>query len=147
MARLLTLLLLYHGAYGVGRYVSLEKIVETTRDSYYDTLRRSSAGWHEGAHDPWPWLEYFLGIIVGAYARFEERVGVLGGRGAKLEAIEQFVRAVPQGAEFRVADVRRNAAGAGDSHISKVLSRLRDEGLIAPLGRGRGARWKRLPGG
>ncbi len=57
------------------------------------------------------------------------------------------MRGVPEDAEFRVADVRRNAAGAGDSHISKVLSRLHDERLITFLARGRGARWKRLPGG
>ena len=143
MARLLTLLLLYRAGYGVGRYVSVEKLIETSRESYYETLRRSSGGWHEGAHDPWPWLEYFLGVMVAVYDAFEERVAVAGGRGAKTEAIEGYVRSLPAGAEFRVADVRRNAAGAGDSHISKILARLRDEGLIAPEGRGRGARWRR----
>jgi Fic family protein len=144
MARLLTLLLLYQAGYGVGRYVSLEKLVEGTKDSYYETLRGSSVGWHQGAHDPWPWLRYFLGILVGAYAQLEDRVGTLGGRGAKLEAIEAFVRNVPVGATFRVSDVRQRAAGAGDSHVSKVLARLRDQGLIVARGRGQGAHWERL---
>jgi len=145
IARLLSLLMLYRAGYGVGRYVSIEKIVEETKETYYDTLRRSSTGWHQGRHDPWPWLDYLLGILVGAYTRFEESVGLLGGRGSKSEAIEQFVRAVPEGAEFRISDVRRNAAGAGDSHISKVLARLRDQGLIEARGIGRGAHWQRLP--
>ena len=68
MARLLTLLLLYQSGYEVGRYISLEQIVERTKESYYDTLYRSSAGWHDGHHDLMPWTEYLLGVVVlGAY--------------------------------------------------------------------------------
>jgi hypothetical protein len=125
--------------------VSLERLIETTNGGYYETLRRSSHRWHEGEHDVWPWLEYLLGVIQAAYAELEERVGVLAGRGAKAEAIEGFVRAIPAGAEFTVGDVRRHGAGSSDSYISKVLTRLRDTGLIAAVGRGRGAHWRRLP--
>ena len=58
MARLLTVLLLYRHDYEVGRYVSLERLIEQTKDSYYDTLYRSSRGWHESAHDPMPWVAF-----------------------------------------------------------------------------------------
>lgn len=143
MSRLLTLLLLYRAGYGVGRYVSLERVVEQSRDAYYGALRASSEGWHTGVHDPWPWMGYLLGTVVAAYGTFEERVGVLGARGAKTEAIEEFVASLPPGHVFRVADVRRIAGGASDSHISKVLSGLRERGLISPRGRGRGASWER----
>ncbi len=34
---------------------------------------------------------------------------------------------------------------ASDSYIDKTLAKLRDEGLIEPIGTGRGARWRRLP--
>lgn len=54
MARLITLWLLYQAGYEVGRYISLEQIVERTKESYYDTLYRSSVGWHEGRHDLMP---------------------------------------------------------------------------------------------
>lgn len=141
MARLLTLLLLYRCDYGVGRYISIEKAIEETRETYYDALRASSAGWHDGRHDPWPWLEYFLGILVAVYARFEERVDTFGGRGAKTDAIERFVAGVPAGRTFRVEQVREVAGGASDSHISKVLARLREDGVIESRGRGRGAHW------
>jgi len=148
MSRLLTLLMLYRAGYGVGRYVSVERIIEQTKDSYYAALRASSDGWHTGEHDPWPWLGYFLGTLVAAYGEFELRVGMLGARGAKTEAIAEFVASLPAGHVFRVADVRRIAGGASDSHISKVLAGLRARGLIEPRGRGRGAAWERsdLPG-
>ena len=61
MARLLSLLLLYQAGFEVGRYISLEMLVERSKESYYDTLQQSSQGWHEGKHTLLPWTEYFLG--------------------------------------------------------------------------------------
>ncbi len=144
VARLLTLLALYQDGYSVGRYVSLERLVIETRGSYYDSLQAAGHGWHEGQHDIWSWLEYLLGVIVAAYGEFERRVGgVSGGRGAKTAAIEHFVRdGIVE--EFTIADVREAALGASDSMIAKVLARLRDEGVIASLGTGRSARWRRV---
>ena len=53
-ARLLTLQLLYRAGYDVGRYISPERIFEESKESYYETLEASSAGWHESAHDVAP---------------------------------------------------------------------------------------------
>jgi len=144
MARLLTLLLLYQSGYGVGRYVSLERLVNEAKEGYYDSLRAAGVGWHEGQHTIWPWLEYLLGILIAAYREFEDRVGLLGdSRGAKTAAIERFVGERISD-EFTIADVRDTSFGASDSLIGKVLARLRDEGLIEPLGTGRSAKWRRL---
>ena len=67
VARLLGLLALYHFGYDVGRYVSLERLIEETREEYYENLRLSSVGWHEGKHDLGPWLNYFLVIVRRGY--------------------------------------------------------------------------------
>jgi Fic family protein len=75
VARLLSLLALYHAGYDVGRYISLERLIEETRQEYYDTLFRSSQGWHEGKHDPGPWLNYFLVIVRRAYLELLEKAG------------------------------------------------------------------------
>lgn len=143
MGRLLTLLLLYQAGYEVGRYVSLERLVQDSSDTYYEALRAAGIGWHTGEHDVTPWLEYFLGIVAAAYKEFESRVGIVAGRGSKREAIRQFVRQ-SIAAEFTVADVRRAAPAASQSYISKTLATMRDEGLIEPVGAGTNARWRRL---
>ncbi len=144
MARLLTLLALYQDGYTAGRYVSLERLVIETRASYYDSLQAAGRGWYEDQHDIWLWLEYLLGVILAAYREFELCVGsVSGGRGAKTAAIEHFVQeGIAE--EFTIADVRNAALGASDSMIAKVLARLRDVGIIASLGTGRSARWRRV---
>ena len=143
MARLLTLLLLYQSGYSVGRYVSLERLINDAREGYYSSLQAAGIGWHSDQHTIWPWLEYFLGILLAAYREFENRVGLLtDGRGAKTASIERFVRDRLSD-EFTIADVREASLGASDSLIGKVLARLRDEGVIEPLGTGRSARWRR----
>ena len=143
IARLLTLLLLYQSGYGVGRYVSLERLVNDAKEGYYDSLQAAGVGWHDDQHTIWPWLEYLLGILVAAYREFEDRVGLLAdGRGAKTAAIERFIRERLSD-EFTIGDVRDASLGASDSLIGKVLARLRDEGVIEPLGTGRSAKWRR----
>jgi hypothetical protein len=65
------------------------------------------------------------------------------GRGSKREAIRQFVRQSIAD-EFTVADVRRAAAAASQSYLSKTLAKMRDEGLIEPIGAGKSAHWRRI---
>ena len=89
VARLLSLLLLYHFDYRVGRYISLERIVEESRDTYYESLERSSRGWHEDAHDVHPWLGYFWGVLLRTYGEFEQRVETL--QGSKTEQVRAAV--------------------------------------------------------
>jgi Fic family protein len=71
ISRLLTLLALYQHGYEVGRYVSLERLIEESRGEYYDVLHRSSEGWHEGRHDLVPWLSFFLAILKRAYRELD----------------------------------------------------------------------------
>src|SRR5204862_856392 len=75
VARLLALLALYQREHEVGRYISLERVVEEDKDGYYESLRHSSKGWHEGRHDLFPWLNYFLAVVRRAYREFEHRAG------------------------------------------------------------------------
>lgn len=140
MSRLLTLLLLYQAGYEVGRYVSLEQIVERTKESYYSVLRQSSEGWHDGKHNLLPWWEYLLGILVRAYAEFEERVGVMTtGRGAKRDMVFDAVAHLPQ--RFHYADVERACPGVSRPTINRALAELRREGRIRCTKPGRDALW------
>lgn len=143
MSRLLTLLLLYQGGYEVGRFISLEKLTERSKETYYEALQASTTGWHEGHHDPGPWVNYFLGILIGAYAEFEARTGALGARGSKTEAVKTLVRSAPSD-EFTINDIRE-ATGrtVSDVMIRKVLKELKGDGAINVVGRGPAARYRR----
>lgn len=141
-ARLLTLLLLYHFDYQVGRYISLERIFEESKESYYETLEISSQGWHQGKHDLMPWMTYFWGVILRAYKEFEGRVGTLThGKGNKAHHIANTIKAMV--GPFSISDIERACPFVSRDTIRLVLRTLRDEGVITPQGKGRSAKWIR----
>jgi Fic family protein len=143
MSRLITLWLLYIVGHDVGRYISIEKLIDSSRETYYEALRLSTEGWHDSEHDLTPWTGYFLGILIAAYGEFESRTSTLVGHGSKKALITTFIDSLPTDT-FTVSAVRENAPGVSDAHISKVLAELKQAGIIEPLGTGRGARWRRL---
>lgn len=146
LARLLTLLLLYQSDYAVGRYISLERIFEESKESYYETLETSSQGWHAGKHDVLPWLNYFWGSLLRAYKEFEERVGTIErGRGAKGERVRNEIlkRTTP----FSISDIENDCPGVSRDMVRLVLRAMKEEGVIAPMGKGRSAKWQRTASG
>ncbi len=143
LSRILNLMLLYQSGYDVGRYISLEKVIEDSKETYYEALEASSEGWHEGRHDLVPWLQYSHGVLIAAYVEFEQRVGKMGtGRGAKREMVIDCIRHLP--ATFRYADVERACPGVSRPTIVRVLGELRDKGEIRCVKGGRDAMWERM---
>jgi len=144
MARLLSLLLLYQAGYEVGRYISLEGVIEQTKEGYYDSLYASSQGWHEGQHSLVPWWEYFVGVmLVKAYRDFEDRVGVTSARrGAKRDMIRDAVKRLPK--QFRYADLERALPAVSRPTIARALRELRAEGAVRCVKPGRDATWEKL---
>jgi Fic family protein len=143
MARLLTLQLLYHYDYAVGRFISLERIFEESKEGYYDTLEASSQGWHDVAHDIAPWLDYFWGVLLRAYKEFEERVGTIErGRGAKGDRVRTEI--LKRNLPFSISEIEGVCPGVSRDMVRLVLRAMKREGLIAPTGKGRGAKWVNL---
>ena len=143
MSRLSTSLLLYHAGYEVGRYVSWEKVINDSRESYYEALARSTVGWHEGTHDLTPWLDYFFGVLIVSYRDFEARLETVATKGSKAEAVRRFVR-TNVSETFSISDIREVVPNVSDVYIGQILRQLRDEDVIELQGTGQGARWRRL---
>jgi Fic family protein len=142
VSRLMLLNQCYHLGYEVGRYISIERLIEQNKERYYETLEQSSHRWHEGKHDPWPYINYLLFILKDAYKEFEESVGqIRSPRGAKTEMIESAVSSFDR--EFTVSDLERACPGTSRDMIRRVLRDLQKGGKVECLGRGPGAPWKR----
>jgi Fic family protein len=143
ISRLLLLLQLYQFGYEVGRYISLERLIEENKGRYYETLEQSSHRWREGNHDPWPYINYILFILKTAYGEFEERVGrTPSPKGAKADEV---IRAVQrQTGEFRLSNIERACPGVGREWIRRILGEMKERGEVAVEGRGPAARWRCL---
>lgn len=145
LGRLLALLLLYQAGYEVGRYISLERIVEESKETYYDALHKSSQGWHTPEHDLRPWWEYFLGTLTAAYKEFEARVGTLtSARGAKRQMVQNAVRRLQQ--RFAINELQRACPGVSYPTLQRALGDLRKQKVVRCVGRGPDAQWERIEG-
>ena len=143
VGRLLTLLLLYQCGYGVGRYIGLERVVEQSKETYYEALYRSSQGWHEGRHDLRPWVEYFLGVLIAAYNDFEARVGTISSaKGAKRVLVKNAVDHLPP--RFTIGELAQVCKGISRKTLARALRDLREEGAVRSLGRGPDAQWEKM---
>lgn len=141
VSRLLLLLQLYHLGYEVGRYISLERLIEENKERYYETLKLSSQGWHEGKHEPWHYINFVLFIIKEAYKEFEDRASLIKEpKGAKTELIEAAIRSLKSG--FTVSDLEKSCPTVSRDMIRRVLHDLKKTRKVACLGRGPGATWR-----
>ncbi len=140
VSRLLTTLLLKEHGFDVGRYISLERLVEEDKVEYYRVLAQCSKGWSEGDNEILPWWNHFLGILRHAYQNFERQVESADARPAKSDLVRQTI--LGQIESFTLADLAAQLPAASRQLIKKVLSKMKDEGLVRLKGKGRGARWE-----
>lgn len=138
MSRLLTLLLLYQNGYEVGKYVSIEKRIETTKDVYYDMLEKADYGWHKEENDATPFIRYMLKVVLACYMEFEERVGLVGKVGVRSSAYD-VVKTYVSGkvGKFTSAEVIASCPSFGRSAVLAAIKRLVEEKEIIKIGTGR----------
>ena len=142
VSRLLLLLQLYQLGFEVGRYVSLEKLVERNKERYYETLEESSQGWHAGKHDPWPYINFVLFVLKSAYKDFEARAALTKEtRGAKTAMVEMAIERLS--GDFTLLELERACPNVSREMIRKVMQRLAKDGRVASGGRGPGATWRK----
>lgn len=136
MSRLLTLLLLYQHDYIVGKYISLEKLIEKTKDSYYEVLQKSSIGWTEDENDYEPFVKYMLGIITAAYRDFFERAKMVEEKKVpKPDRIEELIK--NHVGTITKSEIIENTPGISQTTIQRTLTELVKKEKIIKIGGGR----------
>ena len=144
MSRLLTLLLLYQNGFEVGKYISVEKEIERTKDVYYDVLEGADSGWHEEKNDYTPFIRYMLQVVLSCYVEFEERVGLMQESGARSTAYDVVkAYATSKVGKFSSAEAIAGCPSAGRSSVLSALKKLTDEGYLTRLKSGRNVAYVR----
>lgn len=136
MSRLLTLLLLYKAGYIVGKYISIEKVIETSKDTYYEALQSSSQDWHEEKNDYAHFVRYMLGVILSAYREFAERVKVLTTSGmSKPDRIREIIKDTL--GKITKTEIMHKCPDISQVTIQRTLNELVKNGNIIKIGGGR----------
>ena len=136
MSRLLTLLLLYRSGYLAGKYISIEKIIEDTKETYYETLEECSIHWLKGKNKILPFVKYFLEVLIKAYRDFEERVKLISNKNLSKP---QRIRALFDDnlGKLSKQDILNRLPDTSLSTVEASLSALQKEGFIAKIGAGK----------
>lgn len=136
MSRLLTLLLLYKAGYIVGKYISIEKVIETSKDTYYEALQSSSQNWHEEKNNYAHFVRYMLGVILSAYREFSERVKVLTTSGmSKPDRIREIIKDTL--GKITKTEIMHKCPDISQVTIQRTLNELVKNGNIIKIGGGR----------
>ena len=135
MSRLLTLLLLYRAGYNVGKYISIEKLIERTKGAYYDELQESSANWHEEENDYIPFVTYQLGVILAAYREFSDRVKVVTESTRKPNRVRDIIRG--HLGKITKAEIMAQCPDVSQTTIQRALNDLVKSGEVIKIGGGR----------
>ena len=136
LSRLLSLLLLYRSGYLVGKYISIEKIIEDTKETYYEVLEESSILWHKGKNKILPFVKYFLEVLLKAYRDFEDRVNLMSNK--HLSKPER-IRVLFEGTLKRLSkqDILDQLPDTSVSTVESTLSMLLKEGFLIKEGAGK----------
>ncbi len=136
MSRLLTLLLLYRSGYTAGKYISMEMLIEKSKETYYEALKESSALWHENQNNYLPFVRYYLGVMLKCYNELQDRIEHL--RHQKLSKHDR-VKAVFEKrlGVIRKADIANLCPDISETTIERSLRLLLDDGFIQKTGKGR----------
>ena len=136
MSRLLTLLLLYRAGYLVGKYISIEKLIADSKETYYEALQASSADWHTGENDYAPFVRYLLGVLLAAYREFAGRTALLtNGKLKKTERVREILRA--HIGTMTKAEISALCPDISEITIERALAELKNAGDILKIGGGR----------
>ncbi|HBM14755.1 MAG TPA: Fic family protein [Lentisphaeria bacterium] len=141
ISRLLLLEELYRFGIEAGRFVSLEKIIEETKEQYYETLEISSKGWHESNHDPWPYINYVLFILKELYKSFESKfINLKSAKGTKTDSVIKAIKSFNK--SFSIRELEFKCPGISREMLRKVLKDLKKDNIVSCEGRGIVAVWK-----
>lgn len=136
MSRLLALLLLYRAGYIVGKYISIEKMIEESKETYYEALQNSSVDWHEEKNDYIPFVQYTLGVVVAAYREFSSRVKLLTmSNRSKPERIRELIKDTL--GKITKTEIMEKCPDISQVTIQRALNELVTSGEILKIGGGR----------
>lgn len=136
MSRLLIVLLLERAGYIVGKYISIEQLIENTKAEYYKSLQQSSENWNGNKNDYEPFVRYMLGIIIAAYKDFSSKVSLLTTAGmSKPDRVKEIIRTTS--GPITKSEILEKCPNISQITVQRALVDLTKSGVIKKIGGGR----------
>ena len=134
--------LLNRSGYSINRYVSLERVTETKRDTVRPLLGQMTGKQDLADDDLAKWWGCWLEVVLLAYRDLSSRAAALSGRrGVKTELVLAWIDAASD--DFSIREIQQQTPECGIELIRKIIKEQKNAGMIQCLGRGPNARWRK----
>lgn len=145
LSRALTNLLLLRAGYSYVPYVSLDEIIEETKDKYYLSLHEAQEHHKTANEDISSWLNYFLDSMLEQAKRAIDIMGEAQPEKLLSEKQANILNLFSDEGALAVSDINRKLKGKMPMvSIKQALSRLASLKLIEKIGQGRATRYRKL---
>ena len=143
IANIIMYALLYN-EFTVFKYISFFKYFSKYRERWEIAVTQASYNWQSGYAQTDQLSRILVEVILESYRDIDEFLHeyVFEQKLNKTDNIENTVLKGPE--VFSKKDIRKLHPTTSEATIDRTLKRLKDEGIIRPLGRGRSAKWIRL---
>ena len=133
MSRLLTLLLLYKSGFDIGRFISIENMINENKGEYYRTLQESSVDWQDNKNNYEPFIIYMIQILYECYIKLDENVfSQIDKKISKSQRIETLLLNAFVPVSKR--KIKEQLPDISEELIEIVLAKLVKEGKINKIG-------------
>jgi len=142
MSRILSLLLLYKAGFDAGKYISFEEQINKRKGMYYESLKRSSDGWHENNNNYFYFVGNFLMNLLCCYQELDKRFSTVNSKKInKTSRIESTVlnSLIP----ISKKEICNILPDVSPTTVELVLSKMLKDGLIVKLGASYSTRYYR----
>lgn len=132
MSRLLTNLLLYQEGFDVCAYVSIEAVINQTKDDYYASLERSGEGWFDNQSDYMPFIDYMIWVLFLAFKEFDRRVALCIGKDDKANRIERLLSNVTL--PISKKEVCAFMPDVSETYVELIIGKMVKDGRLRRVG-------------
>ena len=113
-------------------------------DDYENSLKDASFNWKEGYAQPIVFVDFILNLSLVAYKKTDELIKnyEFDRRMNKSENLENSI--LNMGSIFSKEELRELYPYISESTINRSLIKMKEAGVIKPIGKGRSAKWMKL---
>ena len=140
---LLIYYLLFQNKIKVFQYQSFFELLLKYNDEFQKEVKNASINYSEGYIQSSNVSRIIFKMIIEAYnnlAKCSKEINYIN-QGLKSDNVERTIYQLPE--FFTKEDVRAANPTVSDATIVRILNKMKDDGLIMPLGTGRSAKWRK----
>ena len=135
MSLLLMRWLFCRAGHEIGRYISLEILIEQNRAACAEAIQKSVVSWHDNTNDNAPFVSFMLLITLNAYRDFDTKLTKRLSGTSKPDQVRALIKATP--GRITKTEIMKQCPNIAQVTVQRTLNDLLKSGEIMKISGGR----------